>query len=170
MKIETNKVVSLTYELRVDDENGEKELIETVETDAPMVFLYGVSGLPEQFEAQLDGLEEGNTFEFSITPEEGYGEFDAEAVVDLPIDIFAVDGQVDEEMLQEGNYIPMTDSSGNQLRGRVVEVSDSNVKMDFNHPLVGKSMFFAGQVIGIREATAEEIAHGHVHGEGGHHH
>jgi FKBP-type peptidyl-prolyl cis-trans isomerase SlyD len=170
MKIETNRVVSLTYQLSVNDEQGEKELVETVDKDHPMVFLYGVSGLPEQFEEELNGLEEGDAFNFSIAPEEGYGEFDPEAIVDLPLDIFAVDGSVDEEMLEEGNFIPMTDSEGNRMQGRVVSVNENVVRMDFNHPLVGKHMHFTGQVIGVRNASSEEIAHGHVHGEGGHQH
>jgi FKBP-type peptidyl-prolyl cis-trans isomerase SlyD len=170
MKIELNKVVSLTYQLSVDDEHGQKELVETVDKDHPMVFLYGLSGLPEQFEEELKGLEEGDAFHFSLDPEEGYGEFDPEAIVDLSMDIFAIDGSVDEEMLQEGNFIPMTDSEGNQMQGRVVAVNDNTVRMDFNHPLVGKYMHFNGQVIGVRDASNEEIAHGHVHGEGGHQH
>jgi len=170
MKIEQNSVVSVTYELRIDDEAGEKDLLETVEEDNPMVFLFGVSGLPEKFEEGIKGMQVGDTFHLSITPEEGYGQFDPDAVVDLPLSIFAIDGKVDDEMLQEGNFIPMTDSEGNRMQGRVVEVEDGVVRMDFNHPLVGKHMHFNGQVVGIRPATADELAHGHVHGEGGHQH
>ena len=73
-------------------------------------------------------------------------------------------------MLQEGNFIPMADSEGNHLQGKIVSVGDETVKMDFNHPLAGMDMHFNGKVIGVRDASAEEIAHGHVHGEGGHHH
>ena len=170
MKIEPNSVVSLTYELRVEDQQGEEDLIETVEADQPMVFLYGLSGLPPQFEAEIEGMQTGDEFKFTIAPEEGYGKFDPDAVVDLPLSLFVVDGQVDPDLLQEGNLIPMTDNEGNHLQGRVMEVGDENVKMDFNHPLVGKSMYFKGQITGVRSATAEEIAHGHAHGEGGHAH
>ncbi len=170
MKIELNSVVSVTYELRIDDELGEKELLETVEEDNPMVFLYGMSGLPEKFEEELQGMQVGDTFEFSISPEEGYGEFDPEAIVELPMSIFAIDGETDEEMLQVGNFIPMTDAEGNRMQGRVVAVDNENVQMDFNHPLVGKYMYFIGQIVGVRIATSEEIAHGHVHGPEGHQH
>jgi FKBP-type peptidyl-prolyl cis-trans isomerase SlyD len=170
MIIDANKVVSLTYELQVDDENGERMLVEKVERDNPMVFLFGVSGLPEQFEANIAGMNEGDTFEFSIDAEEGYGEFDEEAVVNLPKNIFQVDGQIDHEMLQVGNFIPMTNQEGHRLQGKVVEVSEDSVLMDFNHPLAGLNMHFRGEIVGVREASAEELAHGHVHGEGGHHH
>ncbi len=170
MTVDTNKVISLTYELRIDDENGQKTLVEKVDETNPMVFLYGAGGLLERFEENIEGLQIGDTFEFSINPEEGYGDFDEEAVVNLPKDVFKVNGKVDNEMLQVGNYIPMTDNEGNRLQGRVMEVEDDNVLMDFNHPLAGKNMHFKGAVVGIRDASAEEISHGHVHGEGGHHH
>ncbi|MDX5444134.1 MAG: peptidylprolyl isomerase, partial [Hymenobacteraceae bacterium] len=90
--------------------------------------------------------------------------------VPLPKHIFEVDGEINDEMLQPGNFIPMADQEGNQLQGQVVEVTDEAVIMDFNHPLAGKDMFFKGKVEKVREATQEEIDHGHVHGEGGHHH
>lgn len=168
--ISENKVVSLTYELKVLDENGEQTLVETADTENPMVFLYGVSGLPEKFEEQLQGKNEGETFSFSLDAEEGYGEYDDKNLVPIPKNVFEIDGKIDDEMLQEGNYIPMADNEGNHMQGRVMQISDEEVIMDFNHPLAGMQMFFDGKVISVRDATAEELAHGHVHGEGGHHH
>ena len=64
----------------------------------------------------------------------------------------------------------MSDQEGNKMQGLVMDVNEQFVKMDFNHPLAGKDLYFQGSVIGIREASAEEIDHGHVHGEGGHQH
>jgi len=170
MQIQPNKVVSLTYELRVDDENGEKTLVEKVERDHPLVFLYGAGSMLEEFERHLNGLQAGDPFNFSIDPEKGYGEFDEEAVVDLPKDIFKVNGKVEEGMLEVGNMIPMTDQNGHRLQGRVVEIQDDSVTMDFNHPLAGMEMHFKGEIVDVRNATLEEISHGHVHGEGGVHH
>ncbi|WP_299760662.1 peptidylprolyl isomerase [uncultured Pontibacter sp.] len=167
MKIEKNKVVTLSYELRIMDEQGETNLIETADKEQPMVFIYGLSGLPEQFEEKLDGLSVGDDFDFKLDAEEGYGNQDDNAVVDLPKQAFEIEGAVPEDMLAIGNYIPMTDSEGNQLQGRVVDVTADTVKMDFNHPLAGKELYFKGKVENIREATPEEISHGHVHGEGG---
>ncbi|GAA4427133.1 FKBP-type peptidyl-prolyl cis-trans isomerase [Pontibacter saemangeumensis] len=170
MKIEKNKVVTLTYELRIMDENGEQSLIETANEEHPMVFIYGMSGLPDQFEDNLEGLSTGDNFDFKLDTEDGYGEYNEEAVVELPKNVFEVEGSVPDNMLEEGNFIPMTDSEGNQLQGRVVEIGEETVKMDFNHPLAGKELFFKGKVEKVREATQEELDHGHVHGEGGHQH
>jgi FKBP-type peptidyl-prolyl cis-trans isomerase SlyD len=170
MQISNEKVVTLIYELTVMDTDGQKELVETVEQDEPMAFIQGLSGLPEVFEEKIQGLSAGDSFDFSISAEEGYGEYDPTAVVELPKDIFKVDGEFVEEMLEVGNFLPMTDDAGNRLNGKIIEVADEFVKMDFNHPLVDKEMFFKGTIISVREATQSELDHGHVHGDGGVHH
>ncbi len=170
MKIEKNRVVTLTYELRIQNENGEESLVEVANEEQPMAFIYGMSGLPDQFEDNLSDLGEGDNFDFKLDAEEGYGQFDDNAVVELPMNVFEVEGAVPDNMLEVGNFIPMTDSEGNQLQGRVAKVTDSAVTMDFNHPLAGKDLNFKGKVTQVREATKEELEHGHVHGPGGHHH
>lgn len=170
MKIEKNKVVTLTYELRIQNENGEQSLVEVANEEQPMAFIFGMSGLPDQFEDNLNGKSEGDDFEFKLDAEEGYGEYDENAVVELPMNVFEVEGAVPDNMLEVGNFIPMTDSEGNQLQGRVAKVTDTNVTMDFNHPLSGKELYFKGKVAQVRDATKEELDHGHVHGPGGHHH
>ena len=169
-QISENKVVTITYDLSVTDDNQEKVLVESAEADAPMVFLFGQSGLPEEFERQLDGKQAGDSFAFSLTPEQAYGEYDDQAVVDIPKNVFEIDGQVDQEMLQVGNFLPMADNQGHHMQGKVVEIGPDSVKMDFNHPLAGMVMHFDGKVAEVREATQEELDHGHVHGEGGHAH
>ncbi|MHC2992562.1 peptidylprolyl isomerase [Pontibacter sp. HJ8] len=170
MKIEKNKVVTLSYELRIQNEKGEQSLVEIANDDNPMVFIYGMSGLPEQFEENLDGLNAGDAFDFKLEAEDGYGDYDQNAVVELPKSVFEIEGNVPDNMLEEGNFIPMADSEGNQLQGRVAEIKDDVVVMDFNHPLAGKELNFKGKVEKVRDATQEELDHGHVHGEGGHHH
>jgi FKBP-type peptidyl-prolyl cis-trans isomerase SlyD len=169
-QISEKKVVTITYDLSVTDENQEKVLVESAEADAPMVFLFGQSGLPEEFERQLDGKQAGDAFSFSLTPEQAYGEYDEQAVVDIPKNVFEIEGQVDNEMLQIGNFLPMADNQGHHMQGKVVEIGEDAVKMDFNHPLAGMIMHFDGKVADVREATQEELDHGHVHGEGGHQH
>lgn len=169
-QISQNKVVTITYDLSVTDENQEKVLVESAEADAPMVFLFGQSGLPEEFERQLDGKQAGDSFAFSLTPEQAYGDYDQQAVVDIPKNVFEIDGQLDDEMLQVGNFLPMADNQGHHMQGKVVEIGPDTVKMDFNHPLAGMVMHFDGQVAAVRDATREELDHGHVHGEGGVHH
>jgi FKBP-type peptidyl-prolyl cis-trans isomerase SlyD len=168
--ISENKVVTITYDLSVTDENQEKVLVESAEADSPMVFLFGHSGLPQEFETQLDGKNPGDSFNFSLTPEQAYGEYDAQAVVDIPREVFLIDGKLDEDMLTPGNFLPMADNDGNHMQAKVVSVGPEAVQMDFNHPLAGMVMHFDGKVTDVRDATSEELAHGHVHGEGGHHH
>ncbi|MFN3402529.1 MAG: peptidylprolyl isomerase [Cytophagaceae bacterium] len=170
MKIEKNKVVSVSYNMQAKDQNGETHLQESVDAQQPMVFIFGMSGLPEKFEAELDGKKTGEKFDFTISYEEGYGDFEEEAVVTLSKDIFKIDGKFDDQRFQPGTVVPMQDSEGNHLRGRIVEVGAADLVVDFNHPLAGLDLEFKGEVVEIREATPEEIDHGHVHGPGGHHH
>ncbi|MCE6992190.1 peptidylprolyl isomerase [Dyadobacter sp. CY323] len=170
MKVEKNNVVALIYSLSIPDAEGEVDVVEVVSEDDPMYFIQGISGLPEGFESQIEGLSAGDTFEFTVTAEEGYGEYDEEAVVELPKAVFQTDDVNQDELLQIGNIIPMTNEDGERMHGQVVEIKDDIVLMNFNHPLAGKEMFFSGQIISVRPATAEEISHGHVHGTGGVHH
>lgn len=157
MKISANKYVTLTYDLNVG-EDDERELMEQATDERPLEFIFGTNSMLDAFEKQIDGLSEGDTFSFSLTPDEAYGEYDEEKIIELPKNIFEVDGKIDEEMLVEGNTLPMMDSNGNRLMGAVVSVSDEVVTMDFNHPLAGETMHFEGTVKGVREASAEEIA------------
>ena len=170
MKVEKNNVIALTYSLRIPDTDGEMDVVEVVTEEDPMYFIQGISGLPEGFENQIEGLVVGDTFDFTVEPEEGYGEYDEEAIVELPKQVFQMEDVNQDELLQVGNLIPMTNEEGERMHGQVVEVKEEVVVMNFNHPLAGKEMHFEGQILSIRPATAEEISHGHVHGEGGVHH
>lgn len=168
MKIGNQKVVSLTYELHKDNQQG--ELIQKVEADRPFVYLFGVGGLLPKFEQNLEGLSVGDSFAFGLTPAEAYGEYTEDAILDLDIEIFKEDGKVEDGLLEIGNTITMMDNHGHPIDGVVIEVGSSMVKMDFNHPLAGQDLHFSGVILDIREATDEEISHGHVHGPHGHHH
>ncbi len=168
MKVGKNKVVTLTYTLHANDENG--EIIQKVDESRPFVHLFGVGTLLPDFEKNLEGLEPGDEFAFSLTAEQGYGKSNPEMILDLDKKIFEIDGKVDENIVFEGNTITMQDQNGNPIEGKVVNVGENSVKMDFNHPLAGQNLFFKGKILDVREATEEELAHGHVHGDGGHHH
>lgn len=170
MKISPNKVVTVTYELQTDDENGQKVLVEVADENNPLVFLYGVGSMIPRFEEELAGLEVGNDFAFTIPAEEGYGLFDDDAVTHLPIDIFKIDGVIDFSILKIGNFVPLMDQEGNTMRARVVQIFQDSVLMDFNHPMAGKPLHFTGKVVHLRQAQPDELAHGHVHGHGGVHH
>lgn len=168
MKIAENTVVSITYELKMDDDQG--QTIETVEQDKPFLFLFGAGSVLKDFETNLADKQAGDAFEFGIKSENAYGAFSEEAIVELPLSVFEVDGVLQKDVLVVGNYLTLRDHTGQPLRGKVQEVTDQNVKMDFNHPLAGQDLFFKGSVVEVREATDSELEHGHVHGPGGHQH
>jgi FKBP-type peptidyl-prolyl cis-trans isomerase SlyD len=172
MRISANKVVTISYELRISDKSIESELVEIVNETEPMYYLHGSSGLPEAFEDQMNGLDIGEFFDFEISVEEGYGPVDKESIVDLPVDLFMIDGKLDEEMVSVGNFLPMTDNEGNQMKGKIVSINlkKNKIVMDFNHPLAGKILHFNGKVLDVREASITEIEHGHVHEDGNEHH
>ena len=170
MPIAKNNVVFISYQLAFPDENGQPDVVEIVDEKEPMVFIHGLSGLPDAFEENLLGLNEGDTFDFSISAEDAYGNVDPNAIIELPKSIFQAEDQSADDILQIGNFIPMTDDQGNRMQGLVVSIEGETVTMDFNHPLAEKTLMFQGKILKIREATPEEIAHGHVHGEGGVHH
>lgn len=157
MKISTNKSVAVTYDLNVG-EGEERELMEKATAEAPLKFIYGTGSMLPAFEKALVGLAVGDEFSFSLTPEDAYGEYNEEHVLDLPKNIFMVDGKFDDETIKEGNTLPMMDSNGSRMNGSVLEVKEDVVVMDFNHPLAGETLHFSGNVIDVHEATAEEIA------------
>lgn len=167
MIAQANKVVGIVYTLT---ENGSDEVIEKVNPNQPFYFLMGAGNLLETFEANLAGLTAGDTFDFVLTATEAYGEFDENAIVDIPVDVFIVNGRFAEELVQEGKPIHMQDQNGYPLTGTVVKRGLEHVKIDFNHPMAGKSLHFTGNVLEVRDASPEEISHGHVHGAHGHDH
>ena len=163
-------VVTLNYRLTVD-ENGNETEVEKTSVENPFVFLFGAGQLLPDFEMNLAGKAAGSNFDFLISAENGYGLSDAQNIVPVPISVFAgSDGKPDPGLLVVGNTVPMSDNAGNRYEGKIKEVNDDNVVMDFNHPLADRTLHFTGEVINVRLATLEELQHGHVHGPGGHHH
>lgn len=165
MIIEKNKVVGLSYVLHVD--NAEGEVVETVTAARPLEFIYGIGQLLPKFEENIAGLKVGDTFAFQLLCEDAYGKALEEYVIDVPKNVFMVDGKIDEEILKEGNALPMMDSAGHHMNGVIVEVKDDVVVMDFNHPMAGDDLYFTGKVESVREATADELKNGLRRGCGG---
>jgi FKBP-type peptidyl-prolyl cis-trans isomerase SlyD len=163
MQIDNNKVVTVTYNLQSNLPEQEKEHVETADEKNPLQFIYGAGMMIPGFEKGLEGKNTGDDFSFSIDPEDAYGTTDETAVINLPIDIFKVDDVIDFNILKVGNTLPMSDNQGNVLNGRVVKFDDQSVTMDFNHPLAGHQLHFSGKIVDVREASAEELEHGHVH-------
>lgn len=168
MQIQEKSVVSLSYVLKNDSAKG--EIIEQTRDNDPLVFIYGIGQMLPKFEEYLLNLSIGDNFEFTLPSADAYGETDHDAIVDLDKSIFMFEGKVDEELIRIGNMIPMRDEQGNMLQGTVVAVTDNAVRMDFNHPMSGKTLHFTGKVLDVRQATDDELSHGHVHGDGGVHH
>lgn len=161
MKIEKNAFVALGYELRTGSANG--EIIEKTDAATPLRFVYGAGRMLPMFEANIAGLSQGESFEFSIPCADAYGEVSADAIVDIPKNVFVVNGELRDDLLVVGNHVPMMGEGGRRLDGLVLEVTDDTVKMDFNHPLAGEDLYFCGNIIEVREATAEELI-GEQHG------
>jgi len=156
MKIEKNKVVSLEYTLKFDDDSG--EIIEVIDKADPEVVLIGHEVLFDKLEKELIGLSEGDNFEVTLSPEESFGLYDEDNILELPKANFLVDGKFDEELIYEGAIIPMEDKDSDiQSEAIVLEIKDDTLLLDFNHPLSGETLHFKGSVLKVRNATKEEI-------------
>jgi len=157
MKIEKNKLVSVTYELRLGNKEG--EIIETATVEEPLTFPFGENMLLPAFEIELLGKQVGDTFEMDIAYVDGYGEVNDYMIVDIPKNVFMVDGKLDEEMVVIGNTLPMT-AEGQPINGIVEEIKDNSIKMNFNHPLAGKDLHFKGEIIDVSDVTEEKLGCG----------
>jgi FKBP-type peptidyl-prolyl cis-trans isomerase SlyD len=147
-------VVSLAYTLRLA--NG--DVIDFSEQDDPLQYLHGAENIIPGLERELTGLQVGDSKEVEVPPEEGYGVYD-------PKDVEVIDRtMLPKNMpLKLGMVLEITDDEGNLSEAIVREISPKNVTLDFNHPLAGQKLFFSVEVIGVRDATEEELAHGHPH-------
>jgi FKBP-type peptidyl-prolyl cis-trans isomerase SlyD len=151
-------VVQLEYTLRLDD----GEIVESTDEDGPIEFLQGAGEIIPGLEQALYGMHVGEAKEVSVDPEQGYGEYDAEAYEVVPLDIFPED--VDLEL---GMPVELYDEENDEtLEGFVTEVRTDSVLLDMNHPLAGETLFFTVKVVGVRPATPEELAHGYAHVDG----
>lgn len=168
MTIDTNMVVSLIYKL-TNHKTGKQ--IEETTVENPMQFLYGVGAIIPEFEENLKGKKEGDSFSFSIDSANAYGNRSEDQIAMIPVSVFHDEaGCLNEKDFFVGALVPMSDNEGNHLRGLVVEIKDELVKMDFNHPLADTDLHFEGKILEIRPASQEELDHGHVHGVHGHQH
>ena len=162
MTIANNQVVAVNYSLHTIEANGEKVFVEQSTAQEPLTFLFGAGMMIPKFEAELEGLQAGDKKSFVITPEEGYGQRVEEAVAQLPLEMFKESG-----LPPVGAVLPLNDNQGNQFRATVVEVTEEAVIADLNPPMAGKTLEFEVEVLNVRPATEEELAHGHAHGVDG---
>jgi FKBP-type peptidyl-prolyl cis-trans isomerase SlyD len=164
MKIEKNKVVAVSYELRIS-ENSE-EIVDVAYDDDPLEFIFGSGMMLQKFEDNLEGLSKGDTFELKLSIDEGYGDRNEDFISEIPKEIFEQNGKIEDGLLDVGNIIPMQDENGNHFNGQVIESDNQMIKMDFNHPLAGEELYFSGKILNVRVATKQETEHGHVHSHG----
>ncbi len=161
MSIEKDKVVTMHYHLT----NSEGEVLDSSRGSDPLTYLHGVGNLVAGLERELDGLEAGATKTVGVEPTDGYGERDDNMMETLPRS--DLDGV---ENLEVGMQLEAQDPNGQSFTVYVAEIRDDEVVIDANHPLAGVFLNFEIEIVDVRDATDEELSHGHVHGEGGHHH
>ncbi|MGN5954946.1 FKBP-type peptidyl-prolyl cis-trans isomerase [Sphingobacterium lactis] len=162
MAVENNNVVTLNYVLHTIGDDGEKTFVEQTTTENPLTFLYGVGMMLPKFEENIAGLNAGDKLSFELEAADAYGERDDRAIAQLPAEMFQEIG-----LPPVGEVIPLQDNQGNQFRAVVTEVTPEAVIADLNHPMAGKKLNFDIEILDTREATAEELAHGHAHGADG---
>lgn len=146
-------VVKLKYSVSVAG-----QVVESSADDNPIQFIQGRGDVIPGLENALYGLSVGDQKEFNVAPEDGYGEVDPDAIAKIPKAEFPP-----EIPLQPGVELRLKDEQGDELEAQIVAVEDEIVRLNFNHPLAGKELLFAIQVIDLRKATPEELEHGHVH-------
>lgn len=171
MKIEDKTLVILQYQLQTKNEEGNLELWEETSPEQPLRFVQGMDMMLPAFERNLAGLTEGDTFEFMIPVADAYGEYSEDDVIDLPKNLFLINGKFDGTKIMAGAIVPLVDSEGNRLNAEVVEVKENEVRVDLNHPLAGEDLYFSGRIISVTKPSDEELndllhPH-HCHGCGG---
>ncbi|NWG07038.1 MAG: peptidylprolyl isomerase [Chloroflexi bacterium] len=157
--VQNGVVVSMEYTLKVDG-----EVIDSSEGQEPLEFLTGHGNIISGLEREMIGMKVGDSKDVVVLPADGYGEYDEEAYLDVPRGQFPKDMQV-----EEGMELTVRDDSGQGRYARIESVEGETVRLNFNHPLAGDELHFNVKVVNLREPTAEELDHGHVH-QGGHHH
>jgi len=156
MKIQDKSVVTLSYVVQENDEKG--AIIETMDVNYPFKFMFGTGELLPAFEEHLSGLKEGESFTFTLPAEKAYGPVLDENIINVPISVFKVGGVLQEELLEKGKFVSLTDDQGHTHNGKVLDWNEEQATVDFNHAMAGKTLYFRGVILNVREANAEEQA------------
>jgi len=157
--IADNHAVTIEYTLR----NTDGEVLDSSDSDEPLTYLHGFANIVPGLEAALTGKAVGDSVQVVIAPADAYGEHDPEGVQIIPRDVFPAEANVTvgdafTAELEDDNFVTL----------HVVGIEEGGIKVDMNHPLAGETLHFDVKVIGIRAASAHELAHGHAHGADGH--
>ncbi len=159
MNITTNKIASLAYTLKNDD----GEMLDQADENDPFLYMHGKGGIIKGLENALNEKAVDDSFHIIVAPDEAYGERDEKLTESVPRNMF--EGIPDEEMVAGAQFHAQT-AQGTQVI-TVAEIDGDTIKIDANHPLAGETLHFDVSVLDIRDATEEEIAHGHPHMPGG---
>ncbi len=157
MIIKKNSVVSIHFGVAEVDGNA----LDSTENGAPLEFIQGSHYLVPGLEAELEGKKAGDKFDVQLEAKDAYGVFQEALVQQVPRSLFEGVDEIEVGM----SFQAETDQGPRTVE--VTEVTDESVSIDANHPLAGMDLRFVGEVVAVREATAEELAHGHIHQTGG---
>lgn len=160
MQIQDKRVVNLAYTLKDDSDTVIDE-----STDGSFSYLHGASNIIPGLENSLTGKQAGDELSVTVEPEMGYGVRDADRVQSVPREMFPEDVEI-----SPGMQFHAQGPDGQAIVVMVSKVEDDTITVDGNHPLAGVQLNFDVKILAVRDATAEELAHGHVHGPDGHHH
>ena len=164
MIIEHGKHVAVHYKLtgyeatENPEEKPEIEDIEVTQEGHPFEFIFGVGQLIPGFEMNIEGKQEGDTFDFTLAPAEAYGEYDDEKVIALPKHLFCdpKTGRFLSDLVKEGIEVPLQNQNGDIIQATVQKITKDEVVCDVNHPLAGMHLRFEGRVVAVREATEQD--------------
>ncbi len=162
MQIARHTVVTMTYTLT--DDQG--QVLDQADTDQPFAYLHGADNIILGLEKQLTGKQANDSLVVTVAPAEAYGEYDERMTQQVPRSMFE---GIPEEQIFAGAEFHAQTGAGNQTI-RIAAVDANSVTIDANHPLAGVTLTFDVTILNVRPASEEEVAHGHAHGEGGHHH
>ena len=158
--VSNGKVVSIHYTLK----NDEGTVLDTSDGKDPLAYLHGANNVIPGLETAMEGKKTGETFNVRISPTDAYGEQDDSKKQVLERSMFG------EHEVQIGQQFHAADPEGNSIVVTVTNIDGDEIVIDGNHPLAGMTLNFEVEVMDVRDASEEEISHGHVHGEGGDHH
>ena len=161
MQIGKKAAVAIDYKLTIDD----GIVVDASEKGEPLWYLHGAGNIIPGLEKQLEGLSKGDSKKVVVSPEDGYGTYDKARIHQVPKSQFPAGQKYDV-----GDHIIATAPDGTEVPARISAMDGKTITLDFNHELAGKTLTFEITVHEVREATKDELKHGHVHGPGGHHH
>lgn len=159
LTVQDGMVISMDYTLQVDG-----DIVDSSNGQEPLEFLQGAGNIIPGLEEELYGLSVGESKNVIVAAEDGYGILDPDAFIDVPREQFPA-----EIPLEVGVELQVQDENDQAMMARIDRIDADSVRLDFNHPLAGKELIFDVKIVALREASDEELEHGHVHGDDHHH-